>query len=265
MPPRGTTEQNIFACRMGRANGASNGIGASPKSSRPDTTVSRSNCRPVIHLTPGFLLAATALACAVAFISGLTCRIFILQPRVYGLGILDGISITRIVYRSEDVGIGILHVHENDDKNNDDERGNNNTPVSSKLPSPRLHDGKVMPQTRYTSQIFPQDGKGRDAVRSSHDLHIQPPATCLASSGDTTSSTSSDSDSNDTTGQQQQQQQQQCRAPISASSSNNSDKSSSSSPAVDSYDNDDEHLPAGQHLLVDIKNVDSAFLNSAWQ
>ncbi|KAL7450189.1 hypothetical protein ACHAWC_002150, partial [Mediolabrus comicus] len=27
-------------------------------------------------------------------------------------------------------------------------------------------------------------------------------------------------------------------------------------------DSDDLHLPAGQHLLVDIKNVDSSFLNS---
>jgi len=242
---------------MGGANGESNGIGASPKSSRP-----------VIHLTPGFLLAATALACAVAFISGLTCRIFILQPRVYGIGILDGISITRVVYKSKD--IGILNVHENDEKSNDDDaRGNSNTPVFPNLPPPRLHHGKVMPQTRYTGQTFPQDGKGRDAVRSSHDLHIQPPATCYASSGDTSTTSSSSSsssttrsDSKDTT----EQQEQQCRAPTSASSNsnnNNSENSNSSSAAADSYDNDEKHLPAGQHLLVDIKNVNSAFLNSA--
>ena len=43
-------------------------------------------------------------------------------------------------------------------------------------------------------------------------------------------------------------------------------ESSSSSPSEDSSKEDMEeeevHLPAGQHLLVDIENVDNTFLNS---
>ena len=118
------------------------------------------------------------------------------------------------------------------------------------LPAPRLHGGKVMPQTRYTGMAFPENGRGRDAVRSSHDLHIQEQEECLVTATGT-------GENNDET---------TCRS--TSSSANNA--GADAPPPAQQYnttnpppiDENEEHLPAGQHLLVDIKNVDADFLNS---
>lgn len=117
---------------------------------------------------------------------------------------------------------------------------------SGVLPAPVLQEGKTMPRTIYTSKNFDtasstassllieQARPGRNETTSVHKewTHHEDQATCGA--GDACS-----------------------RGKEGLSSS------SSSSPADDSTiaGDDEEHLPAGQHLLIDIKNVDGSFLN----
>mmetsp|Transcript_23997 Transcript_23997/g.47668 ORF Transcript_23997/g.47668 Transcript_23997/m.47668 type:complete len:614 (+) Transcript_23997:116-1957(+) len=97
------------------------------------------------------------------------------------------------------------------------------------LPPPTVIPGKEVPPTTYTFQHFPAEGS-----RNSYDLHLPR----VDELDDVVSMTNEDDSSDD-----------------------NSDDSS------DDEDNNDDlseglHLPAGQHLLVDIKNVDPIFLNS---
>jgi len=109
------------------------------------------------------------------------------------------------------------------------------------MPRPKLGEGKVLPETRYTSgtQVT---GDGRDAVRSSFHLHID-------------------------AGEDDDEEEEEA---VVAASMAGLAKNYSSGIADNDYDTEDseeeeeeeEHLPAGQHLLVDIKHVDGTFLNS---
>jgi len=100
------------------------------------------------------------------------------------------------------------------------------------LPPPTVIPGKEVPPTTYTFQHFPVEGS-----RNSYDLHL-PRLHEEYEHDDVVAMTNEDDSSDD-------------------SSDDNSD---------DKEDNDDLmeglHLPVGQHLLVDIKNVDPIFLNS---
>ena len=96
------------------------------------------------------------------------------------------------------------------------------------LPVPTIQEGKTVPLTLYTSKMFPSFGSATstsvqlDRSRS----HSHSMAAFKAEMNDESSS-DDEGDETDNNG-----------------------------------DSDDLHLPAGQHLLVDIKNVDSSFLNS---
>ncbi len=98
---------------------------------------------------------------------------------------------------------------------------------NKQLPSPTVIPGKEVPPTTYTFQHFPTGGS-----RSNYDLYLD---------------RSDEEHEHDNT--------------VSKSAEDSSDDSSD-----DEDDNDDPleglHLPAGQHLLIDIKNVDPIFLNS---
>ncbi len=117
------------------------------------------------------------------------------------------------------------------------------------LPSPKLIDGKVAPRTIYTAKNF-----DTAASVTTSSVHLQQdltgssgkddhPQTCRGGGADEkacssiSSGTGSDTDTINMT----------------ASAPNN---------APSEKEDLEEHLPAGQHLLVDIKNVDAAFLNS---
>jgi len=108
---------------------------------------------------------------------------------------------------------------------------------SLQLPFPRLLAGKVKPFTKYTSHEMVVN----ERVRTSHHLHIdgQDPMTCEDPS------LSQDGVAVDKS--------------LTNQSHRDSDSESSSPLAVE---DDEEHLPAGQHVLVDIKNVNAAFLDS---
>jgi len=98
------------------------------------------------------------------------------------------------------------------------------------LPTPMVMDGKEVPQTIYTSKNF--DTKASTTASS---VMLKQNAKAMMSE---------DSHS--------QQTCTTCRDP----------ENNTNADAIDGDDHEDEHLPAGQHLLVDIKNVDRTFLNS---
>ena len=110
----------------------------------------------------------------------------------------------------------------------------------AKLPSPTVIPGKEVPYTTYTSKNFRIDG-----AATSHTLHIDrrgvPHPTQVSST---------------------------VKEDLVASAYllNGEEDSEDDDEITNDYSHNDDsdglHLPAGQHLLVDIKNVDSEFLNS---
>ncbi len=111
--------------------------------------------------------------------------------------------------------------------------------IVTQLPPPTIMPGKKVPPTTYTYKHFTIDGS-----RTSHDLHL------VRSSADLDDERVDVYATNEDVGE---------------------DSEDSSDDSIDDSSDDDEenrddvaeiHLPAGQHLLVDIKNVDPFFLNS---
>ena len=201
------------------------------------------------------LILATAATCVLAFVAGTACRVLLFHPRSHGLGFVDGARIVLNVLK-ENISSNTSYADSENssatgaDASNATRAQKRTMSAAGKqnLPAPRLHGGKVMPQTRYTGMAFPENGRGRDAVRSSHDLHIQEQEECLVN-------TNGAGENNDET----------CRSSRSANNAG-----ADAPPPAQQYnttnpppiDENEEHLPAGQHLLVDIKNVDADFLNS---
>ena len=102
------------------------------------------------------------------------------------------------------------------------------------LPLPTVIPGKDVPPTTYTFKHFPAEGS-----RTSHDLHLDRAALDEHEYGNMQHANTSTED-------------------ISEGSEDPSDDSSDDNSDL----KEGLHLPAGQHLLVDIKNVDPIFLNS---
>jgi len=116
------------------------------------------------------------------------------------------------------------------------------TKESASLPTPLLLDGKEVPITQYTAKHF-------DTSKSAHTVSkylqngAEHPDPVMNHAGEAEPVCSnSETETKCSRG---------CTATPSQSSS------------TDSLESDDEeHLPAGQHLLIDIRNVSSQFLNS---
>jgi S-adenosylmethionine decarboxylase proenzyme len=106
--------------------------------------------------------------------------------------------------------------------------GNIEHQYGMKLPTPVLKDGKIAPRTSYTSKNF--DTARSATINSRWVVTEEGREQCVDSPGS------------------------ECAAP---------DESSSSTEAHSPDSEDDEvHMPQGQHLLIDIENVDSDFLAS---
>jgi len=106
---------------------------------------------------------------------------------------------------------------------------------AKQLPLPTVIPGKEVPPTTYTFEHFPVEGS-----RTSHDLHL-------------------DRSLDD---EHERGNMQHAGASTEDSSDDSSDDDSSDDDEEKSDPTEGLHLPAGQHLLVDIKNVDPIFLNS---
>jgi S-adenosylmethionine decarboxylase proenzyme len=114
---------------------------------------------------------------------------------------------------------------------------NNIITAESTLPSPKLIDGKIAPHTLYTAKNF-----DTAASATTSSVHLQQDAK-VSTSTSTTSNSNTDTCTNaDNDGKE-------CTEPTASANASETE-------------DDSVHLPAGQHLLVDIKNVDATFLNS---
>lgn len=100
-----------------------------------------------------------------------------------------------------------------------------------KLPTPVLPFGKVLPQTIYTSKTF---DTSRSSINSRWVVTEEGRQQCVDLPGS------------------------ECAAPEVAQPQ----PPTNDSALIGSAEDDEIHMPHGQHLLVDIENVDSGFLNS---
>eukprot|EP00970_Alexandrium_tamarense_P010429 scaffold2107_cov192-Alexandrium_tamarense.AAC.56 len=126
--------------------------------------------------------------------------------------------------------------------------GNSDTRRPMKLPPPTIIPGKEVPYTTYTSKTFQMAGSA-----TSNTLHIDRRSTALK--------TSIDDFDDDKKCKGNDLGWVACEDPDLTKCTN----SSGPPPKAANQHNDDAdgiHFPAGQHLLIDIKDVDSSFLNS---
>lgn len=124
-------------------------------------------------------------------------------------------------------------------------------PMPAAHPSLFLHDGKVPPKHKYSGvQFDASESNGRIVNTHLPSIFNNSEEECIVSADGKTQciidNTKDVDDSNDD------------------SNDDSSDVKKPIDETQDDHDGDgeDDHLPAGQHLLVDIKNVDSDFLNS---
>lgn len=119
---------------------------------------------------------------------------------------------------------------------------------SKELPTPKLIDGKEVPVTLYTAKNFDTSiGSASASVYLSRDSNVK------------VNVASEKKEECDANGAGKESCQKCSR---SASSASASSKDVEETKANETHDDEEEHLPAGQHLLIDIKNVDGTFLNS---
>lgn len=116
-------------------------------------------------------------------------------------------------------------------------------PKKEQLPIPTVEEGKYVPLTLYTSKMFPSAGSATSNTvqidRSSSSFQFQ--AKMISDSNLSSNHVSNQQELGDL--------------------SLDSEEEDTNGYSYNS-DSDGLHLPAGQHLLVDIKHVDSTFLNS---
>eukprot|EP00986_Skeletonema_menzelii_P005403 scaffold1953_cov146-Skeletonema_menzelii.AAC.7 len=139
------------------------------------------------------------------------------------------------------------------------------------LPTPKVLAGKQVPYTTYTSKSFPNEG-----TSTSNTLHIDRTVPLYMSSQSKKQFDGGPdfrSDTKKSTGDDKGWKPLNADPPCEACSRGKEKKSelsmteeevAASSINEDGHNDDSDglHLPAGQHLLVDIKDVDSEFLNS---
>eukprot|EP00562_Extubocellulus_spinifer_P008288 CAMPEP_0178491040 /NCGR_PEP_ID=MMETSP0696-20121128/11200_1 /TAXON_ID=265572 /ORGANISM="Extubocellulus spinifer, Strain CCMP396" /LENGTH=235 /DNA_ID=CAMNT_0020118887 /DNA_START=355 /DNA_END=1059 /DNA_ORIENTATION=+ len=115
------------------------------------------------------------------------------------------------------------------------------------LPEPRLADGKEPPKTVYSAKKFDLD----DLTSSSSDVHIVKDGDGVRKGAGWTSVCGDGEDGGGT-----------CSRGAGGGGAIQSPDIRAAPIRDSGEDEEEEHLPAGQHLLVDIKNVDGNFLNS---
>ncbi|KAL7538215.1 hypothetical protein ACHAWF_006023 [Thalassiosira exigua] len=181
-----------------------------------------------IHLTVKFISIAVLLSAAFAFSAGCLARM-VLASKFGALPLKNDVAIKLSPERET-------------------------TSACPRLPSPAIIPGKEVPYTTYTSKNFRCEGSS-----TSHTLHIDRRG----------AATQGASEANDDA---------QCEGVCSLGEDVDNDGNASNYDSLleveeqihandtndYSHNNDSDglHLPAGQHLLVDVKDVDSAFLDS---
>jgi spermidine synthase len=131
---------------------------------------------------------------------------------------------------------------------------------AKQLPAPRVIEGKDVPYTTYASKTFQMAG-----AATSHTLHIDRTGVGGASMmSRSRKEFDGGPDFQDGGGEDVGGGDGDGPCEYHACSRGREGKATTTATATDDHNDDSDgmHLPAGQHLLVDIKDVDSLFLNS---
>ena len=192
-----------------------------------------------VILTPSILFLSVLLSATLSFVIGWVTRLAHTSSELGGMGLLlparsptlnkSANSIIPMNDSYDENYYGIIKQISIDGYENDMAPKQNNEP-SPALPVPQVVSGKIVPITKYTSKVFPTN-----ASAESNTVHIDRINSIGKLSDSMPSSTLHSSFPNE-------------------------------NHAINSQDANDEeeelHLPAGQHLLIDIKHVSPSFLNS---
>jgi len=129
-------------------------------------------------------------------------------------------------------------------------------PARHELPSPTIIPGKDVPYTTYASKTFRVEG-----AATSHTLHIdRRGAAAKVASHAAPAISTDDLRYIELAGAQKSLPHDNEKSFLEEEDDDDGD--AANSDYSHNSDSDGLHLPAGQHLLVDIKDVDSEFLNS---
>lgn len=197
--------------------------GATPKEPKPYT----------VRVSPLFIYGSLLTSIIIAFAVGRASRIILIDAKLRDMAIMAS---GYPVLLQDAVVVG----------------GSVAIDTSKGLPQPKLISGKEVPRTLYTAKNF-----DTAIGSSSASLYLErDPSGAPKDEKEEKSPASFCADEN---GEQQCSRGKEKSEPEASefTVSANSGGASITNPAVE-----EEHLPAGQHLLVDMKNVDSAFLDS---
>lgn len=230
-----------------------------------------------LRLSPLFLLLAFAISTAIAFCIGFLARLVLLthlglDPHSQGVVVSnnnnDAGSAALVAPLSFGATGGMSNKRLLSIGSSSDNSAGKKTSSSKQLPAPKVIEGKEVPFTTYASKTFQMEG-----VATSNTLHIDRTATMLGASSMMSRSRKEFDGGPDFSGEDESGGDEG----ESGEGENKGDgwvpcdekacsrgKETPPAASADGHndDSDEMHLPAGQHLLVDIKDVDPNFLNS---
>ena len=268
-------------------NGVSNGIGstytnghkndyANGSSTTTHSTKSTTSSSSFsITLSAWYILSTFLLSAFMAFSIGWVARLVLLThfgvyPYYYVTNDANSNSMEMTAILLPTTGMSGKYII--DTNNEYSQSGKNAGPLQ--LPAPKIISGKEVPFTTYASKTFQMEG-----AATSHTLHIDRTSALIMSRSkkefdggpDFQSSSSSEDEGDNDEGEDDDGGWVPCNTNACSRGKEKKPTASTSEemegvvPNDYSEHNDDSdglHLPAGQHLLVDIKDVDSKFLNS---
>ena len=271
-------------------NGVSNGIGstytnghkndyANGSSSTTHSTKSSTSSSSTfsITLSAWYILSTFLLSAFMAFSIGWVARLVLLThfgvyPYYYVTNDANSNSMEMTAGILPTTGMSGKYII--DTNNEYSQSGKNSGPLQ--LPAPKIISGKEVPFTTYASKTFQMEG-----AATSHTLHIDRTSALIMSRSkkefdggpdfQSSSSSSSENEGDKDGGEDDDGGWVPCNTNACSRGKEKKPTASTSEemegvvPNDYSEHNDDSdglHLPAGQHLLVDIKDVDSKFLNS---
>lgn len=221
-----------------------------------------------ITLSIRFLFLSFSLSCAFAFIVGWGARLVLFSQIGNHADLRRGGAVLSSKYGGTAAGSGegmshkLLALSNSNDMENIEEgelSSGGGKPSSRQLPAPKVIEGKDVPFTTYASKTFQMAG-----ASTSHTLHIDRTGVIPK---DMMSRSRKEFDGGpdfQTTDVEEDGWVDVSSTTINCESKTCSRGKESSIVINDDHNDDSDglHLPAGQHLLVDIKDVDSNFLNS---
>ena len=271
-------------------NGVSNGIGstytnghkndyANGSSTTTHSTKSTTSSSSFsITLSAWYILSTFLLSAFMAFSIGWVARLVLLThfgvyPYYYVTNDANSNSMEMTAILLPTTGMSGKYII--DTNNEYSQSGKNAGPLQ--LPAPKIISGKEVPFTTYASKTFQMEG-----AATSHTLHIDRTSALIMSRSkkefdggpdfQSSSSSSSENEGDKDGGEDDDGGWVPCNTNACSRGKEKKPTASTSEemeegvvPNDYSEHNDDSdglHLPAGQHLLVDIKDVDSKFLNS---